>query len=263
MQDHINIVYYDENQDVKLVMYQDSTTLEEPNKKICVKKIRPYEPMQDTPELQINELLNKHSHPNILTFDKILYSDPDCYCLMVCGICNLDMYLEKYASQISQITKMAYVKDMLSAISYIHSINIVHLDLRTENFVIFEDGCKLIDFGMAINLNRDIDSQYIPTLSIPEHLEVSNLHRSDPLIKIQLLMANDCHALGLICYHLIQNQYPYDNIYFGIMDNEHLSGYLHRKNMCWIFYEIIYGLLRYPERRNSLNTYALLTSHDY
>lgn len=52
--------------------------------------------------------------------------------------------------------KLAILKQLLEALLYIHSQNIIHGDLKPSNIMIFEDkdthSCKIIDFGSSIDL---------------------------------------------------------------------------------------------------------------
>ncbi|KAE9421092.1 hypothetical protein Angca_008792, partial [Angiostrongylus cantonensis] len=41
---------------------------------------------------------------------------------------------------------------VLTAVEHLHSLNILHLDIKPSNILIHESGCKLGDFGLAYNL---------------------------------------------------------------------------------------------------------------
>lgn len=61
-------------------------------------------------------------------------------------ICKMDHFSERKASQ--------YVGAVLSAVSYMHSLDVVHRDLKCQNIVFDQHGPKgrlqIIDFGLSL-----------------------------------------------------------------------------------------------------------------
>jgi len=57
-------------------------------------------------------------------------------------------------------TEIAYVcQQVLNALNYMHNMNRVHRDLKSDNVLINSDGeCKLADFGMAVQLTNQTAS---------------------------------------------------------------------------------------------------------
>lgn len=53
-----------------------------------------------------------------------------------------------------EFTRM-YWRHMLNAVQAIHALNIVHTDLKPENFVLIKGKLKLIDFGIARAIPKD------------------------------------------------------------------------------------------------------------
>ena len=53
----------------------------------------------------------------------------------------------------------AYIfKQIVSAVAYMHAVNVVHRDLKLDNILINEQGgheIKLIDFGFATGCKKD------------------------------------------------------------------------------------------------------------
>jgi hypothetical protein len=66
---------------------------------------------------------------------------------------NLDnhMSIKSYSKE----NKRNYIKQVLDAVNYIHSINMIHRDISTKNFLIKDDVIKLCDFGMTRKINHD------------------------------------------------------------------------------------------------------------
>lgn len=79
-------------------------------------------------------------HPNILKLHEYFETEHAIY--LVLELCTggelLDRLHEQQGHQYSEKVACRYVQTMLSAITYCHSHNIVHRDLKLENFL-FED----------------------------------------------------------------------------------------------------------------------------
>lgn len=69
---------------------------------------------------------------------------------------------------ISAVTEIA--RQLLEAIDYIHSLNIVHLDIKPSNIMLLSDNesIKLIDFGI---------SQYVEIAPIKQYNSVQGTFR--------------------------------------------------------------------------------------
>ena len=96
------------------------------------------------------ELGVRMDHPNIVhTFSK--ENDP------VAGPCIVMEYVDGLTLKVflkqnpSQKVRMKIAKELLSAMSYYHSLQIVHRDLKPDNILITRNGhnVKIIDFGLA------------------------------------------------------------------------------------------------------------------
>ena len=96
---------------------------------------------------------------------------------------------------------------MLLALEYIHGLNIVHRDVKAENFLfsapgsIYNTPLKLIDFGMAV---KKEDGQILHELCGSPH------YLAPELIGQQYDHLVDLWALGVLLYLLMHGRYPYD-----------------------------------------------------
>lgn len=100
-------------------------------------------------------ILMEIDHPNIVKLEGV-YESEDCIYL-VQELCNggdlfdrLDQQPEEHYSE-AQCARI--IKQMLSAVRYIHSKSIIHRDLKLENFLFHGHGpdaeLKMIDFGLS------------------------------------------------------------------------------------------------------------------
>lgn len=104
------------------------------------------------------QILTALSHPQIIKFYEF-YEDSD-FLYVVMEYCAggelFQKLLELTRFMDSDASKLA--KGMLSAVEYLHSQNVVHRDIKAENFVFaghdIESGLKMIDFGMAAYFER-------------------------------------------------------------------------------------------------------------
>ncbi|MEF9991151.1 MAG: serine/threonine-protein kinase [Romboutsia sp.] len=100
-----------------------------------------------------SEKIYNSSHPNIISIN-YASSDEDYIYIAMPYFRNGSLYhvLENRDLSIREIIK--YSLDFLSAVSYIHSIGIVHCDIKPNNILISDEGnAVLTDFGSALYLN--------------------------------------------------------------------------------------------------------------
>lgn len=96
------------------------------------------------------EILSKVKHPFIIELVWTKHDNRFLYMLLdwICGG-ELFSYLRrsvKFSAEVAQF----YSCEILSAIEYLHSLNIVYRDLKPENLLIDHEGhIKLTDFGFA------------------------------------------------------------------------------------------------------------------
>ncbi|KAF6116765.1 TTK protein kinase [Phyllostomus discolor] len=111
--------------------------------------------------------LQQHSDKIIRLYDYEI-TDQYIYMVMECGNIDLNSWLKKKKS-IDPWERKSYWKNMLEAVHTIHQHGIVHSDLKPANFLIVDGMLKLIDFGIANQLQPD-------TTSIIKDSQISKLH---------------------------------------------------------------------------------------
>jgi calcium-dependent protein kinase len=99
------------------------------------------------------EILMNLDHPNIIRVYN-LYEDEKNF-IIVSEFCSGGELFEKIQKNatFSEKTVASYMKQILSAVTYLHEKGIVHRDLKAEN-ILFENqeedaNIKLIDFGVS------------------------------------------------------------------------------------------------------------------
>ena len=69
-----------------------------------------------------------------------------------------------------------FFKQMLDAVAYLHSLNIIHSDIKCENFILMrDDTLKLIDFGFAKPFDpniKTINGKGTPMYGAPEQVYI-------------------------------------------------------------------------------------------
>lgn len=74
------------------------------------------------------------------------------------GDTDLHKVLQMYKTDIPLYKLIRHWYEMLLAVDFIHQRGVIHSDLKPANFLIVNGHLKLIDFGIASNINLDATS---------------------------------------------------------------------------------------------------------
>ncbi|KAM3930751.1 dual specificity protein kinase TTK [Leptodactylus fuscus] len=159
--------------------------------------------------------LQQHSDKIIRLYDYEI-TKKHIYMVMECGNIDLNTWLRKKKT-INPWERKSYWKNMLEAVHTIHQHGIVHSDLKPANFLIVDGMLKLIDFGIANQIQPDVtsivkDSQvgtinYMP----PEAIKDTSFGDSGrPRSKIS--PKGDVWSLGCILYCMTYGKTPFQHI---------------------------------------------------
>jgi aurora kinase len=145
---------------------------------------------------------------------------------------TLREYLNMNGGTLSESEAVNMVmRPIVRVLTYLHDLGIVHRDLKPENIMITTDGhLKLIDFGLAINVNEEHPMTRAGTLAYmapeilmpPEddhpHINTHNTHNTHTTppenavrVATKYDKSVDVWALGVIAYELIVGSTPFSS----------------------------------------------------
>lgn len=153
-------------------------------------------------------------HPNIVRLEEVYESFSEIYLVMeLCmGGDLFDRLDEQPDLHYTEAKCAKLVKQMLSALRYLHSKKVIHRDLKLENFLFSSQGpepvLKMIDFGLSKHF----------TFGVCETQAVGTPYTVAPeVIKGSYDEKCDIWAIGVIAYLLLSGETP-----FGGVDGEDL-----------------------------------------
>jgi len=164
-------------------------------------------------------LMKKLDHPHVIKIDSVFRAADDLYVVMeyLSGgelqdkLDNMEPLpcpppFPDSVPRMEVVYAQPLVKDMLSAISYLHANGIVHRDLKLENFIFSgpeagEGKIKLIDFG----LSRACLESEVMTADVG-----SVIYKAPEVMKANYSEASDLWSLGVICHMLVTGIVPWE-----------------------------------------------------
>ena len=158
------------------------------------------------------EILSQLDHPSVLKFHDA-FGDKEFYFLiseLLTGGELLDFILK--STRFSEQSASILLSQMLKAIKYLHENNVVHLDLKPENYVFSAPETdplrrlKLIDFGCSQFVKDDEISSAktgTPYYIAPEMLS-SSVTKTGKILK-----ACDMWSLGVVSFVLVTGRLPF------------------------------------------------------
>mmetsp|Transcript_29684 Transcript_29684/g.47820 ORF Transcript_29684/g.47820 Transcript_29684/m.47820 type:complete len:396 (+) Transcript_29684:59-1246(+) len=159
------------------------------------------------------EIAKRLQHPNIVKVHDMLINDQLCYLVMdLCTGGDLVQFVQSHEEWIMKtrvytppeghvLAKLLW--QMLQSVRYLHHHNIVHRDIKMENFLLNSSSCgvlKLIDFGFAKILEKGQvlkDVCGTPGYIAPEVLERAGYG-----------LSCDGWSLGVCAYLLFTSEFP-------------------------------------------------------
>jgi|GEM_PF-1074487 len=181
-------------------------------RRVAIKQLNPLlEQKEGVKERLKNEAvtLSKLKHPNIVTIYDYIECEIGTFIIeeLIKGI-PLNEYLKTESGPIPEPKAIKYMIQMLDAVGYMHSKNIIHRDIKPGNFVITPDNeIKMLDFGIAQILDHTA-----PHITQPGTKVGTALYMSPQQVKGQPLdRRTDIYSLGVTFFHMVTGQHPYSS----------------------------------------------------
>lgn len=170
-------------------------------------------------------LLRKLDHPQIVRLFEV-YERKSKIFLVMQYLSGKDLGQARLSLRKRESVLMPIIKSICRAISYCHANNIVHRDIKPENFVFAEKGNSasdviVIDFGISKNWSPS-DSKRGSAPAAKQNVSQSEAERnmktycgtpyymSPEVINKNYDEKSDCWAVGVLTYHLLTGQPPFD-----------------------------------------------------
>ena len=142
-------------------------------------------------------------HRNIVKFTDV-YEDKH-FLYVIMELCSGGEIFDKLIKmqRFTESDMKSLCMQIFSAVEYIHSLSIIHRDVKAENFLFAADGSiKLIDFGLAVRLKHD--NEFLKEI-------VGSAHYIAPeMLDRKYSKSVDIWSAGVLVFLMIHGRYPFD-----------------------------------------------------
>ncbi len=151
-------------------------------------------------EAQTLQRLSGHEH--IVNVENYFEENNTVYIVMeyLRGQSLEEMVAQK--GRMSESEALGYIKQVASALSYIHAQNFYHRDVKPANIMITDGQAKLIDFGISKKVDEDIEVSKYAAFS-PSY---ASIEQQDSNSEINAAM--DVYSLTATLYYCLMGQKP-------------------------------------------------------
>ena len=166
-------------------------------------------------------------HPNIVQYLGVHYDDITGQPVLLMEMMdeNLTHFLESSPDKVPYHLQVNFCRDIILALSYLHSNGIIHRNLSGNNVLLISDvRAKVSDFGMARL------SSFDPKRSFLAHTMSSTTHpymppedlRNNPNYDVKI----DCFSFGVIAIQIMTRQFPNPTDHLQPLDTKSAAGVL-------------------------------------
>lgn len=122
--------------------------------------------------------------------------------------------LEEFISQNAPLkneTIQSLFNQMIDAVEYVHSQDLIHRDIKPSNFMVTPQGTiKLLDFGIAKNLNDGVvdytRTSMAQQMGTPMYMSPEQVRNTTEITK-----QTDIFSLGVVLWQMVSGQKPYSS----------------------------------------------------
>lgn len=147
------------------------------------------------------------SHPNVVRTLDVFEDDSRLAIVMeLVEQGNLLKYLASGKNRINERNALRLAQQLISAVSYLHKLNIIHRDIKPENILIDAEGdLKLADFGLARVLDGVCSDEYClsSVLGTPAYCS------PEVVSKTQYGKPVDMYGCGVLLYICLSGALPF------------------------------------------------------
>ena len=182
---------------------------------VYIKKISKKESREQW-EVQICKLLKNISHNSIIRIYDVFESLNDVYIVMQKGGESLKSYIANLNLSFDEVLKIS--SQIANGLKCLHSLGIIHRDIKLENIVHSSNEFRLIDFGLSTIISSSestLDSYGTITYMSPEIIKKEKYNNKA-----------DIWSFGVVVYILLKKRLPFCencNNEIGLCDSTHTS----------------------------------------
>jgi calcium-dependent protein kinase len=198
--------------------------------KFAIKKINKKEVGKELELLRREiDILREVDHPNIIKYHDI-YEDNN-HIFIVMQYCSGGELFTKIISEgrLHESEARVFMNKMVMAVNHLHSLQIVHRDLKTENFL-FDSKCatkelKLVDFGLSNKFGNKLEKL---------HSRVGTIYYVAPeVLKGNYDSKCDMWSLGVLMYVMLSGDLPFYDEKLAEVYKKLNNGEYHFSKPCW------------------------------
>ncbi len=156
--------------------------------------------MYDQVETEIN-ILTITDHSCIVKMIENFETKTDIFIVME-HIEGGDLYQQLKREPIEETLAIKYIRQIIEGLEHLHSMNIVHRDIKPDNILVMGDQIKICDFGWSYmsNLSNELQHEICGT---PDYIPPEMIRNNGYGREV------DLWCLGVLTYELLTGELPF------------------------------------------------------